>query len=47
MKDLGKMVQELKAETETIERTQREATLEINNLGKRSGAADVSITNRI
>jgi hypothetical protein len=34
-------------EVETIKKTQRETTLEIENLGKKSGAIDASITNRI
>jgi hypothetical protein len=34
-------------EIETIKKTQKEATLEMNNLGKRSGAMDAIITNRI
>jgi hypothetical protein len=34
-------------EVETIKKTQMEANLEIENLGKRSGITDVSITNRI
>ena len=34
-------------EVETIKKTQRETTLEIENLGKRSGIIDTSITNRI
>ena len=34
-------------EIETIKKTQREATMEMENLGKRSGATDASITNRI
>ena len=32
---------------ETIKKTQRERTLKIENLGKRSGYTDASITNRI
>jgi hypothetical protein len=32
---------------ETIKKSQRETTLEIENLGKRSGIIDASITNRI
>ena len=47
MKKFNKMVQELKMKIETIKRTQREATLEKHNLGKRSGATEASITNRI
>jgi hypothetical protein len=34
-------------EIETIKKSQRETTLEIENLGKRSGVMDASITNRI
>ena len=34
-------------EVETIKKSQREITLEIENLGKRSGTIDLSITNRI
>ena len=34
-------------EIETIKKSQRETTLEIENLGKRSGVIDTSITNRI
>ena len=32
---------------ETIEKSQRETTLKIENLGKRTGVIDASITNRI
>ena len=34
-------------EVETIKKSQRETTLEIEILGKKSGAIDASITNRI
>jgi uncharacterized coiled-coil protein SlyX len=34
-------------ELETIKKPQRESTLEIENLGKRSGVIDAGITNRI
>ena len=34
-------------EIETIKKSQRETSLEIENLGKRSGVIDVSTTNRI
>jgi hypothetical protein len=34
-------------EVEIIKKSQREKTLEIETLGKRSGAIDASITNRI
>jgi uncharacterized coiled-coil DUF342 family protein len=47
VKELDKMVQELKLEIETVKKTQREATMEIDNLGTRSGATHASMTNRI
>ena len=47
MKELNKTFQDLKMEIETIKKSQRETTLEIENLGKRSGVTDASITNRI
>jgi len=34
-------------EIETLKKIQRKKTLEIENLGKRSGVIDASITNRI
>ena len=34
-------------EIESIKKSQRETTLELENLGKRSGATDASIKNRI
>jgi hypothetical protein len=34
-------------EIETIKKSQRETILEIENLGKKSGVIDTSITNRI
>ena len=47
MKELNKIIQDLKVEVETIKNSQRETTLEIENLGRTSGALDASITNRI
>ena len=47
MKELNKAVQVLEMEGERIKKTQMEATLEMKNLGKRSGITDVSITNKI
>jgi predicted nucleic acid-binding Zn-ribbon protein len=44
---MSKTIQDLKMEIETIKKSQRETTLEIENLGKRSGVIDASITNRI
>jgi hypothetical protein len=48
VKELNKIFQDLKLEIETIKnKSQRETTLEIKNLGKRSVDTDASITNRI
>ena len=47
MIELNKTIQDLKIEIETIKKSQRETALELENLGKRSGVIDVSITNRI
>jgi DNA repair exonuclease SbcCD ATPase subunit len=47
VKELNKTIQDLKMELETTKKSQWETTLEIENLGKRSGAIDASITNRI
>jgi hypothetical protein len=44
---VNKTAQDLKLERETIKKTQMEATLEMENLGKRTGTTDTSITNRI
>ena len=40
MKELNKAVQDLKMEVETTKKSQMEATLETENLGRRSGATD-------
>ena len=45
--ELNKTIQDLKMEMETIKKSQREITLDIENLGKRSGVTDASITNRV
>jgi hypothetical protein len=45
--ELNKTIQDLKMEVETMKKTQRETTLEIETLGKKSGTIDVSIRNRI
>jgi hypothetical protein len=45
--ELNKTIKNLKAGIETIKKSQRETTLEIENLGKRSGVIDVSITKRM
>jgi predicted nucleic acid-binding Zn-ribbon protein len=47
VKELNENIQDLKMEVETIKKTQRETTLEIEILGKKSGAIDSSITDRI
>jgi predicted nucleic acid-binding Zn-ribbon protein len=47
VKELNKAIQDLKVEVETIKKTQMEANLEVENLEKRSGITDVSITNTI
>ena len=47
VKELNKAIQDIKVEIETIKKAQMEANLEMENLGKRSGVTDVSITNRI
>ena len=40
-------LKDLKVEMETIKKSQRETTLELENLGERKGVIDASITNRI
>jgi predicted nucleic acid-binding Zn-ribbon protein len=47
VKELNKTIQNLKMEIETIKKSQRETTLEVENLGKRSGVIETRITNRI
>jgi chromosome segregation ATPase len=50
VKELNKIIQHIKVEVETIKKkkeSQKEITLEIENLRKRSGAIDASINNRI
>jgi chromosome segregation ATPase len=44
---MNKTIQDLKTEIETIKKSQRETTLNSENLGKRLGVIDASITNRI
>ena len=44
---INKSVQELKIEIEAIKKTQAEGILEMENLGKRTGARETSTTNRI
>jgi hypothetical protein len=45
--ELNKTIQDLKMEVETMKKTQRKTTLEIETLGKKSGTIYVSISNRI
>jgi hypothetical protein len=45
--ELNKTIQDLKIKVETMKKTQRETTLEIEMLRKKSGNRDVSISNRI
>jgi predicted RNase H-like nuclease (RuvC/YqgF family) len=47
VKGLNNVIQDLKVEVETIKKTQMETNLEMENLRKRSGITDLSITNRI
>jgi prefoldin subunit 5 len=44
---MNKTIQYLKMQVETIKKSQRETTLEIEILGTKSGTIDVSISNRI
>ena len=47
VKELNRPIQDLKMQIETIKKSQRETTLEIEILGKKSGTIDVNISNRI
>ena len=47
VKELSKTILYLKTEVETTKKSQRETNLEIENLGKKSGALDANINNRI
>ena len=44
---MNKTIIDLKKEVDTIKKTQSEARLEIETLGKKSGTIDASINNRI
>ena len=44
---MNKVIEDLKVEVKTKKKTQMEANLEMENLGKWSGITDASITNRI
>jgi prefoldin subunit 5 len=45
VKELNKTIQDLKMKIESIKKSQRETTLDIENLGKRPGGIDASIWN--
>jgi prefoldin subunit 5 len=45
--EMNKTILDLKRKVDTINKTQSEATLEIETLGKRYGTIDASISNRI
>ena len=47
VKEMNKTILDLKIEKKRVKKSQRETTLELENLGKRSGVIDASITNRI
>jgi prefoldin subunit 5 len=47
VKELNKTIQDIKIEVETIRKSQRKTTLDIENLGKKTGDIEASITNRI
>jgi hypothetical protein len=47
VKEVNKTNQDLKMEILTIKKSQRETTMEIENLKKRSGVIDLRITNRV
>jgi hypothetical protein len=47
VKELIKTIQDLKMEVERKNKSRRETTLEIENLGKKSGVIDAGFTNRI
>jgi hypothetical protein len=46
VKEMNKSTQYLKMEIEIIKKSEMETTLEVENLGRRSGVIDASITNR-
>jgi hypothetical protein len=46
VRELNKTIQDKKMNLETMKKTQRVTTLEIENLGKKTGTPDVSISNR-
>ena len=46
MMEMNKTILDLKREVDTIKKTESEATLEIENLGKKSGTIEASINKR-
>jgi hypothetical protein len=44
---MNRTLQDLKMKIEKIKKSQRETTLELENIGERPGDLDVSIINRI
>ena len=44
---MNKTIEDIKMEVETMEKTQRKTTLEIDTLEKKSGNIDVNTSNRI
>ena len=44
--ELNKTIKDLKMEIETVKKTQKETTLEIEILGRKSGTIDASISKR-
>ena len=44
---MNKTIQDLKREVDTIKKTQSEATLEIETIGKKAGTIDAGISSRI
>ena len=44
VREMNRILQDLKMEIESIRRTQREATMEMENLGKRTGTTDITPT---
>ena len=47
VKELNKTIQGIKMEVETVKKSQRQTSLGIEILGKKSGTIDVSISHRI
>jgi prefoldin subunit 5 len=47
VKELNKTIEDLKMEVETIKKSHRETTLEIEILEKKTGTVDASISNTI